>query len=122
MESGIKKIVSKIKKDKDVIAVLLFGSYARNKKYARDVDLCVVLDKDYKDYKTSKKRLDYLKNAPDIFDIQIFQRLPLYVRISVLRDGKIIYLKNLKKLHDIAYGTIKEFAPFEHRYLDYINS
>ena len=113
------KIVNRIKKDKDVIAIMLFGSYVRNKKYARDVDICVFL-KDDDDKKAFKKRLIYLKGTSDKLDIQIFQQLPLYVRINVLRDGKILYLKNKKRLYNLAYETLKSYAFFEKYYLDYI--
>ena len=68
----IREVVDKIKKDKDVIAIFLFGSYLRKKEYSRDVDLCVVLDKkNYEAKELGKKRLDYLTSAPDYFDIQI---------------------------------------------------
>ncbi len=111
--------VNRIKKDKDAIAIMLFGSYVRNKKYARDIDICVFL-KGGDDKKMFKKRLNYMKGVPDKFDIQIFQQLPLYVRINVLRDGKILYLKNKKRLYNLAYETLKSYAFFEKYYLDYI--
>mgnify|MGYP001608008432 CR=1 FL=1 len=119
MEQKISQVVGKIKKDKNVIAIMLFGSYARNKEYARDIDICVFLDsKDNK--KMFKKRLNYLKGVSDKFDIQIFQQLPLYVRISVLRDGRILYLKDKKRLYNLAYETLKSYTFFEKYYLDYI--
>ena len=67
-----------------------------------------------------KKRLNYLKGVSDKFDIQIFQQLPLYVRISVLRDGRILYLKDKKRLYNLAYETLKSYTFFEKYYLDYI--
>ena len=119
MEQKIKQVVNKIKKDKDVIAIMLFGSYVRNKKYARDIDICVFLT-NADDKKMFKKRLNYLKRTPDKFDIQIFQQLPLYVRISILRDGRILYLKNKKRLYDLACETLKSYTFFEKHYLNYI--
>ena len=122
MEQKIKRIVGRIKKNKEVMAVILFGSYVRSREYARDVDICVVLDKKYANYEMSKKRLEYLNFAPDKFDIQIFQLLPLNIRVKVLKEGKILYSKNLKKLYDISYQTIKDYFLFEPRYKDYIKA
>ncbi len=120
-DNELKKVVRKIAKDKNVIAIMLFGSYARNKKYARDVDLCVFLDKNYDSKEFFKKRLSYLAGLPDKFDVQIFQQLPLYVRISVLREGRILYLKNKKILYNLAYNNLKENVFFERHYNNYIN-
>lgn len=116
----LKRVVNEIRKDKDIIAIMLFGSYARNKEYARDVDLCVVLDKNYPAGKLFTKRLKYLSRAPDKFDIQIFQQLPLYVRISVLREGKFLYLRDKKKIYALAYESLKNYNFFERHYKDYI--
>ena len=95
------EVVNKIKEDKEVIAVLLFGSFLRNKDYARDADLCVVMSPELKDQIMAHKRLKFLSIVPDKFDIQIFQLLPLYVRIQVLKEGKILYLKDEKKIYDL---------------------
>ena len=117
---GIKKIVNKIRKDKEVEAIILFGSYLKNKKSAKDIDVCVMLDKKYSNYYMGKKRLSILNFSPDKFDINIFQLLPLYVRIKVLKEGRILYLRNTKKIYDAAYKTIKEYDSFKPHYEDYI--
>ena len=48
------KIENEIKKDKEIIAVLLFGSYIKGENY-RDIDICIVLDKKYSKLEMSKK-------------------------------------------------------------------
>ena len=122
----INETVNKIRKDKKVIAVLLFGGYARKREYARDIDLCVILDPEYSKrqgaYELTKKRLKFLTYAPDKFDIQIFQLLPLYIRIKILKEGKILYCKDMRKIYDLAYRTIKEYEDFKPRYKDYIEA
>ncbi len=121
MKTKIKKIVDRIKKNKEVLAVMLFGSYARKKiTPLSDVDLCIMLDKKYKTNDMVKKRLNYLAYSPDKFDIQVFQLLPLYVRMKVLKEGKILYSKDTRKIYDFAYQTIKEYERFKPRYEDYI--
>jgi uncharacterized protein len=120
MENEITAAVDRIRKDKKVLAVLLFGSYARKQNYARDIDLCVMLDGSYSDFDMSRKRLDYLKYAKDKFDIQIFQLLPLNIRVKILKEGKLLYSKDEKRIYDVAYSTIKDYNLFEPHYKDYI--
>lgn len=118
----IKEIVEKIRKNKEVLAILLFGSYLRTPKYARDIDICVILEKDLPAKDMSKKRLKYLSHAPGKLDIQIFQLLPLYVRSKILKESKILYSKDTKKIYEKAYETIKDYNLFEKHYLDYIQA
>lgn len=116
----IKKIIDKAKKDKRVIAVALFGSSLKIE--GRDIDICVFLDKRYSNLEMSKKRLQFLRGLDDDFDIQIFQQLPIYIRSKILREGKILFCKNLKLLYDLAFLTIKEFDDFKDIYKSYIEN
>ena len=53
-------------------------------------------------------------------DIQIFQLLPSYVQIEVLK-GKVLYVKEEDRLYEIANETIEEYEEFYPFYLDYFN-
>ncbi len=121
-QNELDETVKAIKKDRDVLAVMLFGSAARNQTTTMsDIDICIFLKSDIKDkHKMAEKRLEYLINAPDKFDIQIFQLLPLYIRVRVLKEGKILYCRNIKQLYDIAMKTMKEYAVFEPHYQTYL--
>ncbi|MBS3080118.1 nucleotidyltransferase domain-containing protein [Candidatus Pacearchaeota archaeon] len=116
----IKKKLNTLKKDKQIIAVLLFGSYINNRLYARDIDVCLVLSKKYTNKEMTNKRIKYYSILPNKFDIQIFQQLPLFIRRRILEEGKIIFCKDEDKLYDIAYETIKEFNLFEKAYNYYL--
>lgn len=83
-----------------------------------DIDICLYLDDEKKNL--SKIRLELLKKFNDNFDIQMFQLLPLYVQIEVLK-GKILYVKEEDRIYEIAYETIEEYEEFSPFYLDYIN-
>lgn len=120
--SQLKDKLNSIKNDRQVIAVLLYGSYLSNKDYARDIDICLVLDKKYTNKEMTKKRLNYLTIFPSKFDIQIFQQLPLYIRKRILEKNKIIFCSNEDMLYEIAITTIKEFNLFEKAYNYYLES
>ncbi|MBS3138040.1 nucleotidyltransferase domain-containing protein [Candidatus Woesearchaeota archaeon] len=118
-DKNIQKIIENAKKDKCVIAVGVFGSYARGEKY-RDIDICIFL----KPNKYSRKKLSQLRFYYILFnekyDIQIFQQLPLYIRNRILKDAKIIYCKNEDALYDLYFDTIKKFDDYKQYYEQYL--
>ena len=83
-----------------------------------DIDICIYINEEKK--KLPKIRLELLKKFNEKFDIQIFQLLPLYVQIEVLK-GEILYVKEEERLYEIADETIDEYEDFYPFYLDYIN-
>lgn len=115
------KLMEKIKADKDVVAVLLFGSLARNEPN-RDTDICIVLSKKYTNLEMSKKRLSYTSLVNNKIDIQIFQQLPLYIRKRILKEGKILLCKDEDALYNIAFSAIKDYNLYEKVYTAYLNS
>ena len=116
-----KEIKEALLKDSKVIAVLLFGSFARNEKNYRDIDICLVLDKKYPPLQLSKKKLQYAILAKTPLDIQIFQQLPIYIRKRILKEGKVLICKNQPLLYEIAFSTIKEFGFYEKLYNLYLD-
>jgi len=118
--SGILSIVEELRKDKEILAALLFGSLAQERASAlSDKDICLVLnDEKFDREHIFKKRILYLGKFN--FDISIFQELPLYIRKRVLRDGVVLYVRDEDKLYDIAFKTITEFSDFEHIYREYL--
>lgn len=119
MSKEPEKISQKARNDHDVLAVLLFGSYARNEKFT-DIDVCVVLKPEkFSPLFLSKKRLEYLTAFPNL-DIQIYQQLPLYIKMRVLKDGKTIFCRNEDLLYDLIISTVRQFEYFKPRYLSYL--
>jgi predicted nucleotidyltransferase len=106
----------RVEEDKDVLALILFGSYARGEE-ASDVDLCLVLFPDKLD-KSLEKRIEYSEREE--LDVQVFQDLPLYIRPRVIKDGKVLHVKDEDLLYDIAIQTAKEFELFRPKYEMYL--
>lgn len=67
----------------------------------------------------SRIRLAYLKDFPSL-DVQIFQQLPLYIRIRILKEGKILFCSNTGLLYDAAFSTIREFEDYKPIYKSYL--
>ena len=119
MDKKIQKLIEKVKKDPMVLAVALFGSYARKEKY-NDIDICLFLKpKKYNENILSKKRLSYMFDD-EKYDLQIFQQLPLYVQKRILKDAKILYTNNEDALYDLYFKTIKDFENFRVYYENYL--
>jgi len=116
----LKKLIEKIEKDRDALAVLLFGSYVRNEEFS-DVDVCIVLKqrKKFTPLYLSRKKLRYSIAFPNL-DIQIFQQLPLSMKMRILKEGKVMFCKDEDLLYDLAFSTIREFELFKPLYLSYL--
>lgn len=114
-------LLEQAKQDKDVLAVILFGSAVRDELHERsDIDVCLVLHpKRWEVEKLAQKRFEYLHFD---LDIKLFQQLPLYVRSRVLKEGRVLLVKDEDQLYEIAIRTAKEFEDFKHIYRDYLEA
>ena len=111
------RVKKEVLKDKEVLAAILFGSFPQ--KGFSDIDVCIVLyPGKYKNLYLSEKRLELMVALED-FDIQIFQQLPMYIRIRVLK-GKVIFCRDEKVLYEVAIQTIREFEDYEKIYDEYL--
>lgn len=119
MKSEIRSIVRKARKDKEVLATMLFGSYVREEQFS-DIDICLVLQPDhYQKLKLSKKKLVYMKDVSNNIDIQIFQQLPLYIQARIIKEGKVLFSKS-DTLYDLVFQTLKEYEDYKKIYHSYL--
>ena len=97
--------------------IILYGSACEGRmKEDSDIDISVYYD----DADASEFRLKVLSDLfDDIYDIKIFQQLPLPIRMQILK-GKVLYEDDTTFIYDKAYETIKEFESFKRRYYDYL--
>jgi predicted nucleotidyltransferase len=111
----MKNIIARIKKldkDRKILFVALYGSYAKkSQNKMSDIDLAVY-------YKGNEKerfrfRINLAGELGDKYDVRIFQDLPLYMRNEVIKSGKILYKRDMQKLREIYIKTIREYSGFE---------
>lgn len=120
MNSAVERLIEQVRTNDAVLAVLLFGSRARGEQTPEsDVDLCLVLHPE-KDTPVTRMnvRLEFLPS--ERLDIRIFQQLPLYVRRRVLKEGQVLYCRDLDSLYALAYRTAQAFEDFKPRYCHYL--
>jgi len=99
-------IIEKVKKIRKVNSVHLFGSQVTGKttKFS-DVDICIT------GKLGNKEKLKILREFME-YDISFFEDLPVWIKIRVFREGKIIYVRDKPKLYDLLFRTIKEYEDF----------
>ena len=122
IENLIEEFLEEIKKSEffsKIEFIVLFGSYLSDYHLDdSDVDICLYIKDNQKNL--ANFRLNLLKKFSDKLDVQIYQLLPTYIQVEVLK-GKFIYIRNEDLVYEIAYETIEEYEDFHPLYLDYIN-
>lgn len=118
VEKGLEKIKNMEGFEK-VKFIILYGSAAEGRMIeGSDIDLSIYYDGDPEE--ESRFRFEVLSELfDDAYDVQMFQQLPLYVRVEILK-GKMIYCGDKKLLYEVAVETLKDFEAFKHRFYDYI--
>ncbi len=104
---AIRKILKSIKRHKNVVAVIIFGSQAKGTAtLMSDLDICVILDGN----KTNKAGISAV--GGDRIDISFFDELPIYIRYRVFKEGIPLYIKDEAKFSGILADTLSEFMDF----------
>ena len=116
----LNEMLKDTKDDRQILAVFLYGSCARGEDNNKsDIDVCLVLHSgDYTNKELSRKKLEYLKSFD--LDVQVFQQLPIYIRVRIIKEGKVLFCKDEDSLYSIVFDTIREFGDFEHIYSNYL--
>jgi len=96
-----------------VLAVLLFGSQANQQEHPRsDADLCIV-DPDIPTVLNEVfRRVDV---AGKDYDVYLFEELPLYMQVEVIRNHVVVFSRNIYSLYEYFYPYLKRWKDQEHR-------
>lgn len=88
----------------DVMAVLIFGSAAKEEQTERsDVDVCIVAplcrDKEH----LLREIYEKVNVIGKGYDVWIFEELPLYMKARIIEDHIYIYAKGMPELYEYFY-------------------
>lgn len=94
VDRALAPLVAAARADQEVLAVILYGSQARGEAHAgSDVDVALVLtDTRREPIEVGRIQLRYASLSDA--DVQVFQRLPLYVQSRVLREGRVLFVRD----------------------------
>ncbi len=111
MLKQIKKIAAELAQNPQVKAVILYGSYAKGtQKPISDVDICVVTEK-HTDENIENDVRGW--SGPKI-DVVLFWDLPTNIRYAVLREGKVLLVRDEDFLNEVTVETMSEYLDFRH--------
>jgi len=104
----LKRKLKPLAGDKRIIAVMLFGSWARNEqKKLSDVDICIMPARGV--------GLDILVAiSPDVdADVSYFYNLPLHMRHRVLAEGKPLLVNDEREFAEAKSRAVLEWLDFK---------
>jgi predicted nucleotidyltransferase len=106
------RIVAIAKEDKNVLAVMIFGSYARKEPNYRDVDIAIVMEDGKAAEKNSGRLLPYAKDTAGLFELSIFNTLPLNVQIRALNEAVLLYVSDKGRFYDLTASVARAWNDF----------
>ncbi|MGD2251231.1 MAG: nucleotidyltransferase domain-containing protein [Candidatus Methanofastidiosia archaeon] len=106
--------IERIKRDfkflsDDVLAIVIYGSRAKKEETERsDIDICIVApNTDKSEIFKETLHLDY--------DIKLFESMPLFLKMKVIQNHKIVYTQNILDFYEYLYFFRKLWKDQEHR-------
>ncbi len=100
---------------KEILGILLYGSYLRDKETSRsDIDIGIVAPNEDIDQLISFI-LQNINVSSKKYDVRVFQELPLYIKIQVIEKGELIYSPNELDLYEYFYLFRKLWNDQKHR-------
>ena len=107
ISKSVSKLVSQLKRDKNVIAIYLFGSHGTARETPlSDIDICVFMK-----VTTTGNILKIKSYGSEIIDISLFDTLPIYLKPEVFK-GKPLFIRD-------KYFVAEKFAQCFRQYQDY---
>jgi predicted nucleotidyltransferase len=105
----------------EVVAVYLFGSVARGEKTPEsDVDLAILLDRQIGLPRLLEIMGALMEVAGDKVDVSILNELPLPLQFRVVRDGRLLYVRNDRVRTAFETRVVEEYLDFKPRLEEYI--
>lgn len=112
MDNETKKIVGQLRRYRNVEAVIIFGSHAKNKaKPLSDVDIAVMLRNPDK-----KAESEVAGMSSRVFDVVNFHRLPLYIQFEVLKHGNPVFIRNKGRFSQVKREVLSSYLEMSHSY------
>ena len=106
---------SKVVATKDILGILLFGSFTKDKNTNKsDIDICIVAPNEEKQQLLSFV-LQNINVQAKKYDVRFFYELPLYIKINIIEEGVLIYSLNKLDLYEFFYIYRKLWDDQKHR-------
>jgi predicted nucleotidyltransferase len=114
IRGALDAVTAKAKDDRNVVAVIVFGSYARREPDFRDVDVALALrdplGSDPLAYEEAVADRGALRSIK--LEIQVLNDLPLDLQSRVLREGKVLYVRDDGELRAMGAEVAEKWNDF----------
>ena len=61
-----------------------------------------------------------IKYSDDHLDVHVFQLLPMYIRMRVLKEGKVLFMSDPKSAYKTVIDNVRDFEYYKPKYEDYL--
>lgn len=100
---------------KEILGILLYGSYLMDKETSRsDIDICIVAPNE-DIHQLISFILQNVNVTTKKYDVRLFQELPLYIKIHVIENGELLFSPNKLDLYEYFYLYRKLWNDQKHR-------
>ncbi len=97
----------RIRLNNHVLAVYLFGSFATGRQMlSSDIDICVI------GRLTERDKTEIACEGSEKVEVSFFDELPVYIKFEVLKEGKLLYCRDKRAMHDVISATLREYQGF----------
>lgn len=121
LKERLSRLTEIFKKQPEINALYLFGSYARDKlKPLSDIDIAVLLNRGARDTNYWDIKLKFLNKAiailgTDEIDFVVLNEAPYELRYNILKEGKILFCRKEKERREFQEKAVWDYL--DTRYL-----
>ncbi len=111
----VQRVIAEVQHHPKVMAVFLFGSWARGEQMPiSDVDIAVLLDNPDK-----RDEADIGSMYSPTIDLVLFHRLPVRIQFQVLKEGQPLFVRDAEKLIETTFQVMRLYHEMEWMYRHY---
>jgi hypothetical protein len=111
----VQRVIAEVQQHPKVVAVFLFGSWARGEQMPiSDVDIAVLLDSPDK-----RDEADIGSMYSPTIDLVLFHRLPVRIQFQVLKEGQPLFVRDEEKLIETTFQVMRQYHEMEWMYRRY---
>lgn len=116
MNKELKNIKKALEKEKGIVFAYIYGSLGRGEKDFGDIDIAVFSDKPPKN--SLNYEIDLAKRLEEVIgktvETRIINSMPLLLKSRLLKEGKLIFSRNRKKLLNFETMLMSEYLDFSY--------
>ena len=115
LSETVQRVIAEVQQHPKVVAVFLFGSWARGEQMPlSDVDIAVLLDNPDK-----RDEADIGSMYSPTIDLVLFHRLPVRMQFQVLKEGQPLFVRDEEKLIETTFQVMRLYHEMEWMYRRY---